>query len=160
MESDVRCAADLPTVSRGESEHEILKRNPMRLTIVLTLGLALLMSACSEEPTQPNTAFPFIGTWVEARREGDTTVMRRAPGLDAERYGFVFDIGGKFLERKNAGWCGTPPISYGNFAGEWMRQTENMVHIDVDYWGGKTQYDMRIISLDLTELRFVRETSL
>ncbi len=135
-----------------------LNFNMTKSMLILILGLAaLLMSACNEEPTQPTPAPALLGTWVERGMEGDTTIMQRVAKLDAERYGFAFINGGKFLERKNVGWCGTPPITYGDFAGEWMRQTENTVHVDVDYWGGRMHYDMRIISLELSELRFVRQ---
>ena len=130
----------------------------MKTSITLIfVSAALFIAACSEEPTQPTSTAPLIGTWVELRREADATVMRRAPGLDAEKPGFVFNLEGKFQERMNSGWCGTPPIVYANYAGEWTQQTDSTIHIDVDYWGGRTHYNMRIISLDFSELRFVHE---
>lgn len=107
----------------------------MRSIILTTCLAALFLSACQEDATQPIVDLPLMGTWVESRYENDVTIMRRASTLEADNYGFVFGEKGKFLERKNAGWCGTPPISYDNFAGEWSRQAGNLVHVDVDYWG-------------------------
>ena len=52
----------------------------------------------------------IVGTWIEEAYMGDTILLKRAGELDEHKYGFVLKQDGTFIERKNSGWCGTPPI--------------------------------------------------
>lgn len=56
-----------------------------------------------------------------------------------------------FIERKNAGWCGTPPIAYADFNGSWAKN-DSLIDITVDYWGGVANYHWKIISIDNNNL--------
>lgn len=130
------------------------------ITTVSLLNALLFAFACNQQPaqpTQPRNSVQFIGTWVYEGYENDLTIMKRSVSLDSSRYGFIIHRDGKFLERKNAGWCGTPPIQYANFAGEWRAQADSVLSIDVDFWGGRESYNMRIVALTERELRFKRE---
>jgi hypothetical protein len=124
------------------------------LITILSLMTVLLLTSCKEGATEPNVSEQLFGTWVYQGSENDVTIMKKADGLDSNNYGFILYAGGKFLERKNAGWCGTPPISYENYGGKWKAETENVLQIDVGYWRGKINYKMEIVTLSSTELRF------
>jgi hypothetical protein len=124
------------------------------LITILFLIIVLLLTSCKEGVMEPYVSEQLFGTWVYQGPENDVTIMKKADGLDPNNYGFVLYAGGKFLERKNSGWCGTPPISYENYDGKWKAETENVLQIDVGYWRGKINYKMEIITLSSTELRF------
>lgn len=97
----------------------------------------------------------LYGTWVHAGYVESMTILRKAEELDANEYGFIIYPDGRFTERKNAGWCATPPITYANYEGEWTKLSENLLEIIVGYWGGTTSYQMEIISLSSDELRIL-----
>lgn len=59
---------------------------------------------------------------------------------------------GVFLERKNAGWCGTPPITYGDFDGTWMEDEDGFIYITSEYWGGTQDLTFKLISVDEAHL--------
>jgi hypothetical protein len=89
----------------------------------------------------------------ELNAPGDgVSILERSPGLDSSRYGFIIRADGGFVERKNAGWCGTPPISYANFQGHWSALTDTLLDITVGYWGGSMSYQMQIIRVNEEEL--------
>ena len=94
----------------------------------------------------------IVGTWVEEEYKGDTLYLDRSEAIDKEKYGFTIHEDGTFTEHKNAGWCGTPPISYDNFGGTWEAVSDSLLDITVAYWGGVMTYQMRIVSLDAEEL--------
>jgi hypothetical protein len=119
----------------------------------LCLSCIVVTSACKDQPTQPSGSDQFIGTWVLKAYEDDLTVMERSLGLDSSKYGFKLFPDGRVLERKNAGWCGTPPITYGNFSGEWKAITDSLLDINVGYWGGRLNYRLQIVALTKSELR-------
>ena len=73
--------------------------------------------------------------------------------LDSTQYGFIIGKDGSFIERKNAGWCGTPPITYKNFEGTWEAVSDSLLEITVGYWGGTINYQMRIVNVDNEMLR-------
>lgn len=117
--------------------------------------LFLSCSSCTHLPSEPAGSTTIVGTWVLEKYEDNATLMRRSQDLDPTNYGFVIAADGKFVERKNAGWCGTPPISYTNFNGTWEAQKDTVLSIEVGFWGGRTTYEMDILSVDDTALRFV-----
>ena len=96
---------------------------------------------------------PVIGTWILKENAGEITFLTRSDQFDQYRYGFTFHPNGIFTERKNAGWCGTPPISYANFEGRWWKISDSIYHVDVDYWGGRTNYRIEIISQNSFQLQ-------
>ena len=122
--------------------------------IVFLLPLILLL-ACEKELQQPEDLGEnagIIGTWVEEGYQEEVTVLERSGTLDPERYGFTIGADGSFLEHKNSGWCGTPPISYADFEGSWTALSDSLLEITVGYWGGTMTYQMRIVFLDGEQL--------
>jgi len=95
----------------------------------------------------------IIGSWVEESREDHVTLLERADSLYDDRYGFTIREDGTFIERKNAGWCATAPITYNNFEGTWEALSDSLLEITVGYWGGTMTYQIRIVSLDEQYLR-------
>ena len=83
---------------------------------------------------------------------GDTTLLKRAGELDEHKYGFVLKQDGTFIERKNSGWCGTPPIAYANYEGTFEVVSDSLLNITVGYWGGMMTYQIRVVSLDQEDL--------
>ena len=100
----------------------------------------------------------IIGTWVEETdlslppAADGITRLSRAGEFSPDHYGFTFQEDGSFTERKNSGWCGTPPIAYDNFDGTWSPLNDTVIDITVAYWGGTMTYQMWIVSLEGDQL--------
>ncbi len=94
----------------------------------------------------------IVGTWIEDAYQGDTLFLDRSEAFDKEKYGFTIHDDGTFIEHKNAGWCGTPPISYDSFDGSWEAVSDSLLDITVAYWGGIMTYQIRIVSFNAEEL--------
>lgn len=117
--------------------------------LIFFMGLVLLLS-CEKELMELDALGAnagIVGTWVEEGYRGDTTLLKRAVKLDEVKYGFTLNEDGTFIERKNSGWCGTPPISYANYDGSWEAVSDSLLNITVGYWGGMMTYQIRIVSL-------------
>jgi len=119
--------------------------------------LVLLIAFYSCEKDQMNmealgSNVVIVGTWLEDEYRGDTLYLERSGAFDKEKYGFTLHEDGTFTEHKNAGWCGTPPISYDSLDGTWEAGSDSLLAITVAYWGGMMTYQMRIISLEEEEL--------
>lgn len=115
------------------------------------LIVMILLVSCSEEFLMMDALGEnegIVGTWIDNGYSGDTLLLYRAGELDSQNYGFTINDDGTFIERKNAGWCGTPPISYDNFEGTWEVVSDSLLDITVAYWGGMMTYQIRIISVD------------
>ena len=95
----------------------------------------------------------IVGTWVDNGYEESMTFLKRSEDLDESKYGFTIQQDGTFIERKNSGWCGTPPIAYDNFDGTWEAVSDSLLTITVGYWGGTLTYQIRIVSLDYENLQ-------
>lgn len=113
----------------------------------------LILSNCDRSFT-PEINDSIVGVWVLEAYENDASYLSSKKVLEKDKPGYIFYENGKLLERKNSGWCGTPPISYSNFDGTWTKISTNLYEIEVGYWGGTTIYQLEILSLTETELRY------
>ena len=115
------------------------------------LLVLMLMFSCEKDHMETNALGDnagIVGTWIEQGYVDDVFWLDRSEQLDPFKYGFTINDDGTFIERKNAGWCGTPPISYDNFEGTWEAVSDSLLEITVGYWGGTMTYQIRIVSLD------------
>lgn len=123
-------------------------------TLVFLIMMVLMVSCGKEflEMAALGENVGIVGTWIDNGYMGDTLLMYRAGDLDTEKYGFTLNEDGSFIERTNAGWCATPPITLENFEGTWEVVSDSLLDITVAYWGGMMTYQIRIISVDDQEL--------
>jgi hypothetical protein len=119
------------------------------------LFLVILLASCEQDLLESDSLGEnagIVGTWVENTYQGDTAMFKRTTDLDEVKYGFAINEDGTFEERKNSGWCGTPPISYSNYDGTWEAVSDSLLDITVAYWGGMMTYQIRIVSVDAADL--------
>lgn len=93
----------------------------------------------------------LIGYWTNPQLNDTLWTFERTNRLADNQYGFAFKPKHVFIERKNSGWCATPPIAYSDFDGTWS-QNDSIVNISVGYWGGKMDYQWKIIWVDKEKL--------
>jgi len=125
------------------------------MRLVAFLIVMVLMVSCEKDLMELEALgsnVEIVGTWIENEYKGDTLLLQRNGAFDKEKYGFTISEDGTFVEHKNAGWCGTPPITYDSFNGTWEAVSDSLLDITVAYWGGMITYQMRIVSLDAEEL--------
>jgi hypothetical protein len=129
--------------------------------ILLALFVFALIASCENNVEPKLSTDSFIGTWVESGNEDNYNimVMTKADSLASDKYGFTFLANGEFIERKNSGWCGTPPISYGNFKGNWIKTSDSTIDIKVAFWGGQDTFSIVIVSLNSDKLKFSNKRS-
>jgi hypothetical protein len=126
---------------------------PQRWMIFL---LACSLFACEKNnENTPGTDVLLIGSWFNPQYNDSIVIYERSKGLVDNEYGFSFNGDNSFIERKNAGWCGTPPISYADFDGTWTRN-DSIVEITVGYWGGTAEYSWKILAVDGASLKLER----
>lgn len=115
----------------------------------------LALSAC-EQVTDKQDPDLLMGSWINPQYNEGIFSFERSTGLVEQEYGISFLADFLLIERKNAGWCGTPPIYYADFTGSWSRQ-DSIIEISVGFWGGLAEYRWIIRSLDDTHLEIFQE---
>lgn len=125
----------------------------MKTTKILIVAVfPFLMCTCSkDEPTTTTVSDLLIGSWNYYDENYDS--YRRVKSLAENEYGFTFLADGKFIERKNSGWCGTPPISYANFDGTWQLE-DSIISISTSFWGGDIEYYWKIDEINAEKFKF------
>ena len=100
----------------------------------------------------------IVGNWMyPAYYDDNVVIMQRVRDIGDNEYGFSFRENGECSEFKNAGWCGTPPVTYTEFQGSWYR-TDSVVDIVVGYYGGMAHYRWIIVSVDRKNLVYRADT--
>ncbi len=122
--------------------------------VIFKIIFCIMLIGCSNNPTDVNVPNGLYGIWVFSSYDNEVTIMKRASKFEDNNSGFNIMSNGRFVERKNSGWCGTPPIAYANYEGTWKPKEKNLLNILVGYWGGTQNYDIQIISLNNLELKF------
>jgi len=123
---------------------------------IVVAWILVMMVSCAEEMRVAEMLGDnsgIFGTWVENGYIEEMAVLERAGALDGDSYGFTIREDGTFIERKNAGFYDTPPVTYTNFDGEWVALSDSLLEITVGYWGGTINYQMRIVSLERDTLK-------
>ena len=127
----------------------------MKTKLSYTIFLTLLVFACSEtNDLEQDYLFDISGYWINQQLNDTVYTYEKSSALLEGQYCFGFKENGEFIERKNSGWCATPPISYADFEGSWIIN-DSIVEINVDFWGGMAYYKWKIISLDEHHMSFI-----
>jgi hypothetical protein len=132
-----------------------------RFSGLLTL-IFLATNSCSdnnETEVKSKKINSIYGNWARIGFSNSSVILARTKTLTTEGYGLSLNEDGSYVERKNAGWCGTPPISYLNYPGTWKPINDSTLTVKVGYWGGTTQYKLIINSSkqDTIAIQFVYE---
>jgi hypothetical protein len=110
----------------------------------LYLFLILFFVGCEEKIETEQSSDSLIGYWIDPQISDSLVTYSKSNELVENNYGIAFHSDGTFIERKNSGWCGTPPISFSDFEGSWTK-TDSLITIVVDYWGGTANYRWKMI---------------
>jgi len=122
------------------------------LTFIIIL--VCIFSACKKENVEPVEMFNVLyAFWVENGYDTDISIFKKANKFDSDKYGFQILECGKFVEWKNSGWCGTPPIVYANYDGKWSKVSNSIISVESPYWGGTMIFKIEIVSLNENELK-------
>ena len=111
------------------------------------ISIFLLVISCNKEEIKTDPDNPLLGIWNYSDFQDNMWIYtRNLEFIDNHCYEFKND--GTLIERKNAGWCGTPPITYADYPGTWSLLNDTIVQIEVGYWGGTASYKLDIESVD------------
>lgn len=89
----------------------------------------------------------YIGYWRDRENTDSTFIFERKSKLAKDVYAFGILPDGTFLENKNAGFCGTPPITYAEYEGSWLELPGDTLLVETEYWGGGMSFYLIIKSV-------------
>jgi hypothetical protein len=116
------------------------------------ITLAALFSCGKETIELDSKSSSIVGKWENQTYSNDTITFTKAPEKKEYEYLLEFKSDGSLLERKNAGWCGTPPIAYADYDGSWEMK-DSIIRVSVGYWGGQAKYEWKLISVSQNQLK-------
>ena len=118
------------------------------------IALAALFS-CSKEASELDArSLSIVGKWENQTYKNDTITFTKAPEKKEYEYLLEFKLDGSLMERKNSGWCGTPPIAYADYDGSW-EMNDSIIKVSVGYWGGQAKYQWKLLSVTQNQLKMV-----
>jgi hypothetical protein len=126
-----------------------MKRNAQ---IFFLLSLVIISCKKDEIRIDPENLLP--GIWNYSGYQDNVSIFTRSKEL-IDNHGYSFFKDRTLIERKNAGWCGTPPIMYADFDGIWSQVNDTLIKVNVGYWGGQTKYSLDIESITETCMKVV-----
>lgn len=129
----------------------------MEKHVVYFLLVIFVVASCKKVGEPDDVVYPnhLLGTWVYTNIENKIQVMHKSDSLLKNRYGFTVYPDGRFIERKNSGWCGPGGVYiFEDYKGEWRHPDLFLYHVKVDYCDGIVEYDMIIDYLYNDSLRF------
>lgn len=94
-----------------------------------------------------------VGTWGQTGYGDKTYTYERADKLDPKRPGLQIKSNGTLVRRQNAGWCGTPPITYANGTGKWEMDVNGILQLEYSFWGGTGIQKLQLITIDEKQMK-------
>jgi hypothetical protein len=122
--------------------------------IYLLLFFLILSFSCSKDEIRIDPDNLLLGVWSYSEYQNDAAVFNRSQDF-IDNHCYKFNSDGTLIERKNSGWCGTPPVTYADYNGTWTILNDTLVHVTVGYWGGTMTYKLDIESLNNSSLKVV-----
>lgn len=126
--------------------------------LIFSAAILLLFITCERDNIIIDESDLLTGFWINPQATDTLITYERAGSLKENDYCFSFQSNGRFTERKNAGWCGTPPVVYSDFEGSWQKN-DSIVTISVAFWGGTAQYRWKIKTIDKERLTIVSQST-
>lgn len=125
----------------------------MKKLILLILLIISVAIACKKDDIKIYQDDLLIGTWINTNSVYDTSVYSRI-GKFTNSYCIRFNEDGSILERKNSGFCGTPPVTYADYNGSWRMINDTIMEVRSEYWGGiaVNKYDIQLLTTDSLKL--------
>lgn len=126
------------------------------IKIISLLLIVFAFSSCvsnstnkttDESKTAKITDKAIVGTWVNDSYKDGKAIYKKYSDFKSDQPGIQLNKDGTMIKRQNAGWCGTPPISYSNFNGTWKKINKTTMTIRYEYWGGTAEEDLEIAEL-------------
>jgi hypothetical protein len=127
-----------------------MKMRKVIFFFIVVFGL-ITCSKQQEDVNQPESAEKIIGNWILQDIHNDTFSYNKTNVQAQDRQGITFKNGGKLVETKNSGFCGTPPITYAQYDGEWILNQKDLT-IQSAFWGGKMMVKYEILELTKNKL--------
>ena len=124
--------------------------------LILLIPILFLVGGCSKDDIiiDPDNLLP--GIWIFDKFDDSSYSFYRSNSF-IENHCYKFNSDGTLTERKNSGWCGTPPISYADYSGTWSAKSDTEIEINVGYWGGTMTYKFNILQVDNDSLKVIIE---
>lgn len=122
-----------------------------RFQNIFCVLLISLFIGCEEKIETVQNSNLFTGYWINPQIVDSLVTFSKSSKLVDDKYGIAFYADGSLIERKNSGWCATPPISYSDFEGSWEK-SDSLINIVVDYWGGIARYQWKMMDLEDNKL--------
>ncbi len=126
----------------------------MRNTFLVIVIATALLAGCEKERVKIDPDNLLLGTWVYTDYINDAAVYTRDDEF-TDNPCYRFNSDGTLVERKNSGWCGTPPVTYADYDGKWTVVNDTLISITSAYWGGTITYKLDIEELQPTTLKVV-----
>jgi hypothetical protein len=126
----------------------------MKKTSLIIIFLASFLFSCKKDEIKIDYDNLLIGVWNYSDFKDDATIFTRSSDF-IDNLCYKFNPDGTLIERKNSGFCGTPPVSYSDYPGSWKAINDTVIEINGIYWGGTTTYQLEIESLNTDTLKVV-----
>ncbi|MGB1205017.1 MAG: hypothetical protein ACPG5B_05185 [Chitinophagales bacterium] len=104
----------------------------LKIGIILLISFSLLSFSTHRKMNKK-----IVGVWIFSDFQNAIYEYSKEKALVQNKGGFQFKKNGKMIIRQNIGWCGTPPISYGNNEGTWQKIGSSKISMQYKYWGGE-----------------------
>lgn len=125
-------------------------KRTMKYITVLLIALLSFSFMCPKNKLKK----AIVGTWINSGYEESSLLLNKSDSLSDNAPGLQFQKNGVLIKRQNAGWCGTPPITYSNNEGTWEMLNDSTIRIAYSYWRGPVEEDLWIQSIDNSNLKF------
>lgn len=129
----------------------------MRKNFLILIFIGILISSCTKDEIKIDPDNPLIGIWNYSGQDENATVFTRSQEL-ANSFCYRFNADGTLIERNISGFCGTPPVSYTNYQGNWTMLNDTLIKVEVIYYDGNRNYKLDIESINTNSLKLITIT--
>jgi len=126
--------------------------------LIFVFSLPILLLSCDKDPLYiDDIAGELVGCWIDQDYSDTLFTLSRASYIPEDTFGWTFNESGTLVNRGNSGCCGTPPIAYADYEGEWF-QEDSIINIEVAFWGGIMLMEWQIVEISESSLTYYQKS--
>lgn len=123
-----------------------------RILIIICAGCLFTISSCKKESYTPDFKEKLEGHYINPEYSGQYIDFEKAAKLKEKIYGISLLENNQLVERRNIGFCGTPPVIYGDYPGTWELQ-DSVISLKIQLDEGYIEHKWKILKLDNASLK-------
>ena len=118
---------------------------------IIVLMTIISFSSCKKDSYTPGFKDKLTGHYINPQYSDQEILFEKSSKLEEKVYGISLLDNQQCIERRNIGFCGTPPVVFDDYHGQW-NLADSILSFQIESLEGIQNFQWKILLLDDKQL--------